>query len=162
MLMHNYLRHPPPSTSIAKAIHTESNVVSKGSVPNDKNAYARTYVKKREVLATDPLCPNHPLCEDSLIEVHKPTGSHYQYDYLLCSGFDLLKPCLQGLCSRSKVPIKNEVFACSLCYTLPKGDKSRFFFCGYCNGKYHQREMIKTPPPTRGARSKRAKGNRGK
>ena len=123
-----FSKTPPPSTPITTANPPESNVASKGSVAKDKNAYARTYVNKREVLATDPLCPNHPLCEDSLIKVHKPTGNHYHYDYLLCSGFDLLKPCLQDFCSRSKVPIKNVVHACSLCYKLPKGDVSRFFF----------------------------------
>ena len=123
-----FSKTPPPSTPITTANPPESNVASKGnSVAKDKNAYARTYVNKRVVLATDPLCINHPLCEDSLIEVHKPTGPHYHYDYMLCSGFDLLKPCLQDFCSRSKVPIRNVVHACSLCYKLPKGDKSRFF-----------------------------------
>ena len=118
------------------------------TVSTNNNSYAKSYAQKPYV-ATQGLCPNHPLCVDSLQEVNKPTNSYYQYDYAMCSGFDLLCATSKSPCSRSMPVSKNVVHACPLCYQLPKGDVSRFFFCHFCNGQYHLGEMSVSPPPTR-------------
>ena len=139
---------PNPGTD--DVISTVDPVASKVSttVSSKNNAYARSYAKKPDV-ATHGLCPNHPLCVDSLREVNKPTNSYYQYDYSMCSGFDLLLGTSKASCSKSKPVSKNVVHACTLCYQLPKGDVSRFFFCDFCNGQYHLGEMSVSPPHTR-------------